>query len=123
MAREGKTNKTNPVLTRTIDELKRLGREREAPVWRDLARRLEGAKRTWAEVNLSRVERYAAAQEVVAIPGKLLGSGSITKPVTVGAFKSSAAARRKVEAAGGRVLSLLELAAQHPDGSGVRLMG
>lgn len=120
MARE---DKSNPILTRTIAELKRVGREREAPVWRVLAGRLEGAERNWAEVNLSRVERYAAPKEVVAIPGKLLGAGSLTKPVTLGAFKASAAARRKVEAAGGKVLSLVELANQHPDGSGVHLMG
>ncbi len=115
--------KSNPILARTIAELKKVGREKEAPIWRELARRLEGAERNWAEVNLSRVERYAAAQQVVAIPGKLLGAGSLSKPVTVGAFKTSAAARRKVEAAGGRVLSLVDLAHQHPDGSGINLLG
>ncbi len=119
----GRERKSNPILTRTISELKRLGREGEAPVWRELARRLEGAERNWAEVNLSRVERYAAAKEVVAIPGKLLGAGSLTKPVTLGAFKASATARRKVEAAGGKVVSLVELANKHPDGSGIRLIG
>lgn len=118
-----KARKSNPILARTIAELKRVGREGEAPVWRELARRLEGAERNWAEVNLSRVERYAAAKEMVAVPGKLLGSGSLSKPVTVAAFRASATARRKVEAAGGRVLSLLELAGQHPDGSGIRLIG
>lgn len=120
MARE---KKSNPILANTIAELKKLSREKEAPLWRELARRLEGAERNWAEVNLSRVERYAAVQQVVAIPGKLLGAGSVTKPVTVGAFKSSAAAKRKVEAAGGKVLSLVELANQHPNASGIRLLG
>jgi ribosomal protein L18E len=41
----------------------------------------------------------------------------------VAAFRSSAAARKKIEAAGGRALGLLELAVQNPKGSGIRIMG
>ncbi len=44
-------------------------------------------------------------------------------PVTVAAFRASEVARRKIEAAGGRSLSLLELAVQNPKGRGLRIMG
>jgi len=57
------------------------------------------------------------------VPGVLLASGELTVPVTVAAYRASVAARRKVEAAGGRALSLLELAVQNPKGRGVRILG
>ena len=47
----------------------------------------------------------------------------LTRGTNLPAFRASAAARKKIEAAGGRALTLLELAVQNPKGSGVRIMG
>ena|SRR3990170_6229245 len=118
-----KTPKTNPRLHRLVRELRDLSRENEAPIWRDLAERLERSRRNWSEVNLSRLNRYASKGEQVVVPGVLLATGDISVPITVAAFRASEAARRKVEAAGGKSLSLLELAVQNPKGSGVRILG
>ena len=115
--------KTNPELARTISELKALSREHEAPIWRAVARRLEGPKRNWPEVNLSRVARHAVKGATVVVPGVLLSSGTLGFPVTVGAFRSSEAARKKVAAAGGHALPILEFARKHPKGAGVRILG
>ena len=119
----GATVKTNPVLNRLIDELRGLSREHGVPLWRDVAERLARRQRHWSEVNLSRVSRYAKAGETVVVPGVLLGSGELTKPVTIATFRASAGARAKVEKAGGRLLRLQELAASNPKGSGVRILG
>lgn len=114
--------KTNPNLLALIHDLKEASREHEAPIWRDLAERLARSHRSWAEVNLSRVERHAAEGEVVVVPGKLLAAGDLTKAVRVAAFQASRSARAKVEAAGGEVLDLRRLVAENPKGSGVRVM-
>ena len=71
----------------------------------------------------ARLARHVARGEKVVVPGVLLAAGEIAVPVTVAAFRASAAARKKVEAAGGRSLSLLDLAMQDPKGTGVRIMG
>lgn len=118
-----RTPKTNSQLTRVVHELRELSRENGVAIWRDVAERLERSRRNWSEVNLSRVSRYAAKGEQVVVPGVLLATGDLTVPVTVAAFRASAAARKKVEAAGGRAVSLLELAVQNPKGSGVRILG
>ncbi len=115
--------KTNAQLLRTIQELRDLSRDNGVAIWRDVADRLERTRRNWSEVNLSRLNRYAAKGEKVVVPGILLATGDLTVPVTVAAFRASAAARKKVEAAGGRAVSLLELAVQNPKGSGVRILG
>jgi large subunit ribosomal protein L15 len=70
----------------------------------------------YAPVNVEQLERFEAGSEVtpqllkdVGIiktlrqPVKILGDGEITKALTVRAHKFSAAARAKIEAAGGRI--------------------
>lgn len=119
----GTTAKTNPALLALIDELKAASREHGAPIWRDVALRLERRQRHWSEVNLSRVSRTAKKGETVLVPGVLLGSGELTTPLTIAAFRASDGARTKVEKAGGSVIGLMELAAQNPKGSNVRIVG
>ncbi len=122
-----KTSKTNPYLQRVVAELRDVSREAGAKVWRDVADRLERSRKNWSEVNLSRLSRYAAKGEQIVVPGVLLATvlatGEISTPITVAAFRASGAARKKIEAAGGKAVSLLELAVLNPKGSGVRIMG
>ena len=116
-------SKTNPQLQRVVRELREVSREAGAGIWRDVADRLERSRKNWSVVNLSRLARYASKGEQIAVPGVVLATGEISTPVTVAAFRASGAARKKIEAAGGRTVTLLELAVQNPKGSGVRIMG
>jgi len=106
-----------------VQGLRDVSREAGSAIWRDVADRLERSRKNWSEVNLSRLSRYATKGEQVVVPGVILGTGEISMPVTVAAFRASGAARKKIEAAGGKAVSLLELAVQNPKGSGIRLMG
>ncbi len=118
-----KPAKTNPNLVGLISKLKEASRVNKAPVWRDIALRLEGPSSNWAEVNISRVDRFASENETIVVPGKLLGSGEIDKKVTVAAYRFSGQAKEKIVKAGGTDLSIEELLAKNPKGSKVRLMG
>jgi len=60
---------------------------------------------------------------MIIVPGKVLGSGVITKRVSVAAWKFSKSAREKIEKAGGRVMSIRELMSENPKGTNVRIMG
>ncbi len=115
--------KDNPQLEALIRDLRAHAREASAPIWRAIADRLAGPRRNWAEVNLSRIGRYAQAKETVVVPGVVLAAGSLEIPVTVGAVRASTGARKKIEAAGGRFMSLPDLARGNPKGSGVRILG
>ena len=117
-----KISKTDPNLILLIEELKRESREENVAIWRDIARRLEKPKRNWAEVNISRLERYADEGDVIVVPGKVLGAGSLSKKLTVAAYNFSDSAREMIEGAGGRDLSIQELVKENPSGSGVRIM-
>jgi large subunit ribosomal protein L18e len=114
-------SKTNPRLNSLIAELKAVSRESDAGVWQDVADRLEKPRRTHAEVNLGRIERYAREDETVVVPGKVLGSGVLQKNVTVAAVDFSSTARTKIEQVGDAV-DLEQVASDNPDGSDVRVI-
>lgn len=116
--------KTNPKLVDTIHALNRAGRENEAPVWRDIADRLERPSRSWPVVNAGELQRVADDDaELVAVPGKVLGSGYLDRELTVAAWKFSGQAREKIEDAGGRCLSLTEAIEEHASGAHVQVVG
>jgi len=75
--------KTNPRLIRLITDLKTLSREKDVHIWRDIAKRLERPARSYAQVNLSKINRYTIEDITVIVPGKVLGAGSIEHKVTV----------------------------------------
>ncbi len=118
-----KVRKTNEHLLGLIQELYETSHKEDAPIWRDLARRLERSSRLQSEVNVGKIDRFASKNDKVVIPGKVLGSGDLTKPVHVAAWRFSDQARSKIEAAGGKALTIPELVTEVPKGSGVRIMG
>ncbi len=115
------SSKTNPRLQSLIAELKSVSREFDAAVWQDIADRLEKPRRTHAEVNLGRIERYAREDETVVIPGKVLGSGVLEKDVTVAAVDFSSTAETKIDQAG-EAVSINQLLEENPSGADVRVI-
>lgn len=118
-----KISKTDPTLLILIQELKRESREGDVAIWRDIARRLEKPRRNWAEVNISRLERYANDGDTIVVPGKVLGAGSLSKKLTVAAYRFSDSAKEMIENAGGRNITIKELVEENPSGTGIRIMG
>ena len=115
------SSKTNPRLTDLIAALKSTSREQNADVWHDIAARLEKPRSSHAEVNLGRIERYAREDETVVVPGKVLGSGALQKPVKVAAVDFSSSAQTKIEQVGESV-PLEQVLEENPDGSNVRVI-
>ncbi|HSV42775.1 MAG TPA: 50S ribosomal protein L18e [Methanomassiliicoccales archaeon] len=114
--------KTDPNLLVLIDALKKASRDNGAEIWRDIALRLEKSKSNWAEVNLSKLERFTTDGDFVVVAGKVLGAGSLSKNLTVAAFDFSDAAMKAIVDAGGKGVTLMELTKMKPKGDGVKIM-
>ena len=71
--------KSNSSLVKTISELKEASRNNEAPLWRSIALRLEGSSKNWPSVNVSRLEYNVDKNGKAIVPGKLMGTGTVTK--------------------------------------------
>ncbi len=116
------TGPTNPLLRKLIEELRTRGYNEKIPFLIKLAEELSRQRRRKVEVNVAKLQRICKEGETVVIPGKLLGYGVLTKPLNVAAWKFSKQAEEKVKAAGGKVLTIEEVIAQNPRGSGVRII-
>jgi len=114
--------KTNPRLMTLITRLKETSRKNEAAVWRDIADRLEAPSRNYAEVNISKISRFARSGEIFIVPGKVLGTGVISHPVVIAALNFSSQAAAKIEKAEGTCLTIEELLKKNPTGNGVRIL-
>src|SRR5205809_7768479 len=73
-----KTPKTNPHLEQVVRRLREVYREANAPIWRDVAERLERTRKNWAEVKLSRLSRDAEKGPQIVRAGVVVGNGEIT---------------------------------------------
>ncbi len=82
-------------------------RKKKGRFYLELARHLSKPKRSKAPVNVTKIGRLAGNGPVV-VPGKVLGSGNISKPVTVYALAFSKEARKKITSSGGKCLFLGE---------------
>lgn len=117
-----RTGPTNYVLRLTIRRLRKAAHENKAPVWKYVAELLQRPARRRVVVNVSKINRYSRENEVVVVPGKVLGAGTVDHPVTVAAIAFSRSAAEKIKSAGGRVMHILELIEENPRGSGVRVI-
>lgn len=118
-----KVKTTNPELRELIRFLKKQSSETKANIWRDIAGRLAKPRRKRIAVNLSRLNTYTQKNEMVVVPGKVLGAGEINHPITVAAFAFSEKAREKIKAAKGKCLSFLDFVKKNPKGSSVKIIG
>ncbi|MDP2749216.1 MAG: 50S ribosomal protein L18e, partial [Nanoarchaeota archaeon] len=78
-----RTGPSNQNLRKLIIDLKKLSIEQSADIWKRIADDLERATRNRRLVNLSRINRYAAANETLIVPGKVLASGDITFKINI----------------------------------------
>ncbi|HDN50630.1 MAG TPA: 50S ribosomal protein L18e [Thermoplasmatales archaeon] len=114
--------KTNPRINRTIDTLYEAARKHDAAIWRAVAKKLEKPAKSWAEVNVGKLVTHLQEGEIALVPGKVLGMGDAEK-VEIAAWKFSKSAREKIEKAGGKCYSIVELIEKNPKGSNVRIIG
>ncbi len=111
------------VTDNTIWSLRNAFKKNKAPIWRALQEELSGPRANWREINIGRLAEITKADEVVIVPGKVLGTGSLGHKVTVCAFSISQSAARKITESGGKVVTFDDLIDKHPDGKGVRIIG
>ena len=115
--------KTNSMLITLIQDLKKKSFENDAPIWKDIALRLEKPSRNWPVVNLNRIDKYIKENETALIPGKVLSSGNLTEKVDIAAWSFSEKSKEKIKKAGGKHMSIEELVKNNPKGEDIRILG
>ena len=117
-----RTGPTNPILKRLIDDLRRKSIETQNNFLKDLVEKLNKPRRQRIEVNIAHIERNTKKNEIVLIPGVVLGYGELTKPITISAWKFSKPAIEKIEKSKGKAISIEELVEKNPRGTNVKML-
>ena len=112
----------NQTLIDTIKALEDASKESGKALWKAIAKELDKPKRIRAVVNLSRIDRHTNEGDIVAVPGKVLAAGNLSKGVKIAAFNFSEGAVEKIKAAKGDHMSLIELLESGVETSQIRIM-
>jgi large subunit ribosomal protein L18e len=117
-----KTKSPNLHLRKMIASLKKLSNESNVKIWDAIAENLSKPTRIRRQINLTKLESYAKDGDTIIVPGKVLGTGTLSKKVTVSAWRFSDSAFTKINKIG-KAISIDELMAKNPKGSKVRIFG
>lgn len=104
-------------------ELKKEGKSKDARIWTRIGDDLLRSRKNRSEVNLWKICKHTKKDDVVVVPGKVLGNGMLDHRVTVAAWYFSENAKRKISKTGGEAISITELIKKNPTGSGVMILG
>ena len=118
-----RTGPTNQELRTLISELKKASALQKVGLWKRIAFDLEKPTRSRRVVNLSRIDKNSNKNELIVVPGKVLGAGEINKSVIVAAWQFSGQAKEKITKAKGDCMTIQELLAKKPKLSEVRIIG
>ncbi len=118
-----RTGPTNPVLKELVHELKKVSSTEKSKIWKRIATDLEKSTRNRRAVNISRINRFTQANEVIIVPGKVLGSGTLNHGLTVAAFSFSEGAKKIITEAKGKAITISELLKQKPKTKDIKIIG
>ncbi len=112
-------NSTNETLQKVIEELK----SKNSKLCDRLASDLCRSSRIRREVNLSRLNRFTKENEIIVVPGKVLGGGEMSHKITISAFNFSSSAISKLEKNGSKIIPLDSLIKEPLENKRIRIMG
>lgn len=110
----GPSNYYNRKLIRDLWKTKRR-------IWKKVSKKLSGPRREKVEANLYRINKKTKENDVIVVPGKVLGVGEIDHKLTIACLNCSKTARKKIETSGSNLLSIEELLKQNPEGKDVKV--
>jgi large subunit ribosomal protein L18e len=106
-----------------VKTLRGASKKNNAPIWErlaDLALKPTRAKRT---INLGQLDKFVSDNDVIVVPGKVLGTGNLSHKITLCSFSISTTGAKKITQSGGKTLDISHIIKNHPTGKGVKIIG
>jgi len=118
-----RTGPQNNDIVDAISELKKAFLDSKVKLWKRLYKEISRSTRNRRVVNIIRLDKHTKDNDVVVVPGKLLGVGTMTKKITVAPLLISEKAEQKLKDAGCKVISFKDLIKNNPKGTNVKIIG
>ena len=90
-------------------------------IWKKVSKKLSGPRRNQVEANLYRINKKTKNNDVIVVPGKILGLGELDHKLTIACLKFSKSAKNKIEASGSKLISIEELLEKNPKGENIKV--
>jgi large subunit ribosomal protein L18e len=90
-------------------------------IWKQISKKLSGARSGRIEANLYRINKKTKENDVIVIPGKVLANGDLDHKITIACLEFSKSAQQKIEDSGSKVISIDELLQQNPEGKNIKI--
>ena len=114
---------TNQVVLEMAKELRGASKKNNAPIWLKLSKLALKPSRARRVINLGQLDKFVNDNDIVVVPGKVLGTGNITHKITLCSFSISDSGAKKVTQSGGKVVEFAQLIKDHQTGKGVKIIG
>ena len=114
---------TNQVVIQMVKLLKQSSIKNDAPIWSKLAKLALKTSSARRVVNLTKINDVTKENDVIVVPGKVLGTGNVLHKVTLSSFSISNSAAKKIIESGGKIISFSEMIEKFPTGKGVNIIG
>lgn len=90
--------------------------------WNKIAQIVSGGRRRYSNVNIKRIENESQEGDVIVIPGKVLGTGNLTKKIKICALYFSESAHDKIKQGKSESVKLVEEIKKNPEAKGVKIL-
>ena len=106
-----------------VKDLKQASKKNEAAIWSKLADLALKPSSTKCTVNLTRINKITKENDVLFVPGKVLGTGNMSHKITLSSFSISTTAANKIIQSGGNIITYSDMIKKFPTGKGVIIFG
>lgn len=117
------TKYEDPGRLELIRQLESASKVNDSGLWSQVAQELSKVRKNRRQVNVYKIGKFSLEGDVIVIPGKVLGDGILNHKVDVAAYRFTDGAAKKIEKAGGKVMSIKQLLEINPKGSKIKLIG
>lgn len=90
--------------------------------WQNIAQIVSAGRRNYSAVNIKRIEKECNDGDLIVVPGKILGSGTLTKKLKVCALYFSASAVEKIKQNKGETIKIIDEIKKNPNAEGVKII-
>ncbi len=114
---------TNQIFINVAKELKEASKKNDAAIWKKLRSFILKPSSSRRIVNLTKIDKITKDNDVLFVPGKVLGTGNISHNISLCSFSISRTATKKIIQSGGKIMKLSDIIEKYPTGKGVTIIG
>ena len=111
----GPSNSNTRKLIRTLWKTKQ-------GMWRRVSEILSKPSRNRPEINLYRLNKLTKENDIVVVPGKILGAGTMDHSITVSSLTVSELAQKKLTESKSEHMTIEQMMKKHKKGSNIRIL-